>query len=184
MKNVNFVRVVAVLCVVLMLPLGIGTSWAQPENENKNKKEVDVEGRIYDYDKDEPLHGVTVRIVSAETGQAREDETDKNGCYEFDNVADGTYSFSVFYKGTDNKMIEKVKGEFLLPNKITVVASTEKDILIKICVSLLERNSLLMLDDCDLCRKVPPYVLVFGGAVVAGALIGRDEDDEVSPSRP
>jgi hypothetical protein len=184
MKNLSFVRIVAVLCVVLMLPLGIGTSWAQPQNENRNKKEVDIEGRVYDYDKDEPLHGVTVRIVSTETGQAREDETDKNGCYEFKDVADGTYSFSVFYNGKDDKMMEKVKGEFLLPNKITVTASTEKDILIKTCVALLERNSLLLLDDCDLCRKVPPLILIVPAAIVAGALIGRDEDEEVSPSRP
>jgi hypothetical protein len=81
-------------------------------------------------------------------------------------------------------MMEKVKGEFLLPNKITVVASTEKDILIKTCVSLLERNSLLLLDDCDLCRKVPPIVWIIPAGVVLGGIIGRDEDEEVSPSRP
>jgi Carboxypeptidase regulatory-like domain len=185
MKNRNFVRIVAFLCVVLILPLGIGTSWAQPQNDKtKDKKEVDIKGRVYDYDKDEPLHNVTVRIVSAETGQAREDETDKNGCYEFEDVADGTYSFSVFYKGKDDKMIEKVKGEFLLPNKITVTASTEKDILIKVCVALLERNSLFLMDDCELCHKIPPYVLVIPGIVVAGGIIGRDEDEETSPSRP
>lgn len=185
MKKTYFVRIVALLCVALMLPLGTGTSWAQPENDkNKNKKEVDIEGRVYDYDKEEPLHNVTVRIVHAETGQAREDETDKNGCYEFDDVADGTYSFSVFYKGKDDEMMEKVKGEFLLPNKITVVASTEKDILIKTCVALMERNSLFLLDDCDLCRKVPPIIWIIPAGVVLGGVIGRDEDEEVSPSRP
>ncbi len=183
MKSLNFVRVIAILCIGLMLPLGTGTTWAQDE-EKKNKKEVDIEGRVYDYDKDEALHGVTVRIVSAETGQAREDDTDKNGCYEFDDVADGTYSLSVFYKGKDDSMMEKVKGEFLLPNKITVKASTEKDILIKTCVSLLEQNSLFLLDDCDLCRKVPPIIWIIPAGVVAGGIIGRDDDEEASPSRP
>ncbi|MCI0412393.1 carboxypeptidase-like regulatory domain-containing protein [bacterium] len=184
MKKLDFVRIVAILCIGLMLPLGTGTTWAQPQQENKNKKEVDIEGRVYDYDKDKPLHGVTVRIVNTETGEAREDETDKNGCYEFDDVADGTYSFSVFYKGKDETMMEKVKGEFLLANKITVQASTEKDILIKTCVSLQERNTLFLMDDCDLCRKVPPYIWVVPAVVVAGGIIGRDEDEEVSPSRP
>lgn len=182
MKKSNLVRFVAIVCIVLLLPLGSGTTFAQGQQE---KKEVDIEGRVYDFDKDEPLHGVTVRIVGAKTGQAFEDETDKNGCYEFDDVPDDTYSLSVFYKGDNTAMAEKVRGEFLLPGKITVVASTERDMLIKTCVSLAERNTLLLLDDCDLCKKVPPIVwIVPAGLVIAGGIIGRDDEEETSPSRP
>jgi hypothetical protein len=179
MKNHSFVRMVAVLCIVLMLPLGSGTAWAQ------ERKNVDIKGRIYDFDTSTPLQGVTVRIVSSETGQAREDETDKNGCYDFENVADGTYSLSVFYKGGDAAMAEKVRGEFLLPNKLSIVGSTEQDILVKTCASLAERESLALKDDCDLCGAIPPLIwIVPAGLVIGGALIGRDDDEEASPSRP
>jgi hypothetical protein len=180
MRNINFLRLVAVLCIGLMLPLGSGTVLAQ-----ENAKDVEIAGRIYDFDQDEPLSGVTVRIVSSETGQARETETDKNGCYEFEDVADDTYTFSVFYKGGDAAMAEKVRGEFILPNKLSVIASTEKDILIKTCASLAEKNSLLLKDDCDLCGGVPPLIWVVpAGLVIAGAVIGGDDDEEASPSRP
>jgi hypothetical protein len=180
MRNNHFLRLVAILCIGLMLPLGSGTILAQ------DKKDVEIAGRIYDFDQSEPLSGVTVRIVSSETGQARETETDKNGCYEFEDVADDTYTFSVFYKGGDAGMAEKVRGEFLLPNKMSVIASTEKDILIKTCASLAEKNSLLLKDDCDLCGGVPPAIWIIpAGLVIAGALIGRDDDEEeASPSRP
>jgi hypothetical protein len=181
MRNNHFLRLVAILCIGLMLPIGSTTVLAQ------EKKDVEIAGRIYDFDQSEPLSGVTVRIVSSETGQARETETDKNGCYEFENVADDTYTFSVFYKGGDAGMAEKVRGEFLLPNKLSVIASTEKDILIKTCASLAEKNSLLLKDDCDLCGGVPPLIwIVPAGLVIAGALIGRDDDEEeeASPSRP
>jgi hypothetical protein len=180
MISKNILRIVAILCIGLMLPLGSGTVLAQ-----NNAKEVDIKGRIYDFDQDEPLAGVTVRIVSAQTGQARETETDKNGCYEFDDVADDTYTLSVFYKGGDAAMAEKVRGEFILPNKMSVIASTERDIVIKTCASLAEKNSLLLKDDCDLCGAVPPLVwIVPAGLVIGGALIGRDDDEEASPSRP
>ena len=186
MTRSKVTRFVAILCVVLLLPLSTATTWAQAQTQNSNnKKDVDIKGRIFDFDKTEPLHNVTVRIVGATTGQAREDQTDKNGCYEFEDLPDDTYTLSVFYNGDDSAMAEKVRGEFLLPNKITVVASTEQDILIKTCAALGERNSLLLLDDCDLCKKVPPLVWIIpAGLVVAGGTIGRDDDDETSPSRP
>jgi hypothetical protein len=183
MKDKNFIRLVALLCIGLMLPLGSGMTWAQ--NNGNAKKEVDIKGRVYDFNKKDTLADVTVRIVSTETGQAREDNTDKNGCYEFEDVADGTYSLSVFYKGSNEAMAKKVAGEFLLPNKIAVTASTEKDILIKTCVALMERNSLFLMDDCRLCHKVPGWVWIIpAGAVLAGVIIAREEEEEASPSRP
>lgn len=188
MKCNNLIRFIAVLCIGLMLPFNVGTAWGQAQNQGQNqqqKKEVEIEGRIYDFDGETYLHGVTVRIVSTTTGQARETDTDKNGCYNFDDVADDTYTFSVYYKGSDQAMIDKIRGEFLLPSKITVKADTEKDILIKTCASLGEKNALLLKEDCDLCKKVPPIIWIIpASALIAGSIIGRDDDDEVSPSRP
>jgi hypothetical protein len=184
MKHSNFLRLVALLCIGLMVSSGTASVWAASQNTNDNKdlKEVKIAGRVYDYDKDNPLHNVTVRIVNVNTGQPREDETDKDGCYEFEDVENGTYTLTVFYKGNDSAMAKKVVGEFLLPNKITVVRSTEKNILIKTCVSLAEKNSLFLMDDCDLCHKTPAIWWIIPAALVLGA--GRGNDEETSPSRP
>jgi hypothetical protein len=161
-----------------MLSSGTVTVWAA------NPKEVRIAGRIYDFNKSSPLHNVSVRIVNVATGIPREDQTDKDGCYEFKNVENGSYTFSVYYKGPDAAMQKKVLGEFLLPYKITVVRSPEKDILIKTCVALAEKNSLLLLQDCDLCHKVPViWWIIPAGAVLAGA-IGKGNEEETSPSRP
>ncbi len=179
MKKSNFLSLIAILCIGLMLPLGSGTAWAQM------KKDVNIKGRIYDFNGSTPLVGVTVRIVSSETGQAREADTDKNGCYEFEKLADDTYTYSVFYKGGDAALSEKIRGEFTLPNKITVTASLEQGILIKTCAVLGEKDTLSLKDDCDLCGKVPPLIwIVPAGLVVAGAVTGSGGDDETSPSRP
>lgn len=187
MKHSNFVRFVALLCVGLMLASGTTSIWAAAQNSNtdrKDLKEVTIAGRVYDYDKDNPLHGVTVRIVNLENGQPREDKTDHDGCYKFEDVQNGTYTLTVFYKGDDSAMAKKVVGEFLLPNKITVVRSPDKEILIKTCVSLFEKNSLLLLEDCDLCHKVPAWIWVIPAFVVAGGTIGGGDEEETSPSRP
>jgi len=164
----------------------------KPGPDNKDLKKVTIAGRVYDYNKDNdpkhegtPLRGVTVRIVNIENGQPREDETDHDGCYKFEDVQNGTYTFTVFYKGNDQAMAKKVLGEFLLPNKITVVRSPEKEILIKTCVALAEKNTLLLLEDCDLCHKVPAWIWIIpASAVVAGGQLGRGNEEETSPSRP
>jgi len=190
MKKNSFFRLIAFLCIGLMVSSGTVSVWAAEQktnnnNANKDLKDVTIAGRVYDYDKDKPLHNVTVRIVNVETGQPREDETDKDGCYKFKDVQNGTYTLTVFYKGNDSDMLKKVVGEFLLPNKITVVRSTEKDILIKTCVSLAEKNTLFLLDDCDLCHKVPALVWIIpAAAVLAGGTIGRGNEEETSPSTP
>ena len=152
MTNSNFFRFVALLCIGLMVSSGTEALWAAQNTtpNNQNLKEVRIAGRVYDYDKDNPLHGVTVRIVNVETGQPRETETDKEGCYDFKDVANGTYTMTVFYKGNDETMSKKVLGEFLLPSKITVVRSTEKDILINTFLNLAENNTLGLMDDCEL----------------------------------
>jgi Carboxypeptidase regulatory-like domain len=196
MKHSQFFRLVAVLCVGIMLASGTTSIWAaapleKPGKDQKDLKEVTIAGRVYDYNKDNdpkhetsPLHGVTVRIVNIENGQPREDETDHDGCYKFKDVQNGTYTVTVFYKGHDQAMAKKVVGEFLLPNKITVVRSPEKEILIKTCVALAEKNTLLLLEDCDLCGKVPVWIWIIPAAVVAGGTIGRGNEEETSPSRP
>jgi hypothetical protein len=187
MKNSYLFRLVVLLCVAMMVSSGTATVFgATPENNsNKDLKEVKIAGRVYDFDKDNPLHNVTVRIVNVDTGQPRETTTDKDGCYNFDNVENGTYTLTVYYKGNDSALAKKVVGEFLLPNKITVVRSPEKDILIKTCVSLAEKNSLFLLDDCDLCHKIPALIWVIpAAAVLAGGTIGRGNEEETSPSRP
>jgi hypothetical protein len=189
MKNSYIFRLVALLCVALMVSSGIAPVFAAPpdtkKNNDKDLKEVKIAGRVYDFDKDNPLHNVTVRIVNIDNGQPREDETDKDGCYDFKDVQNGTYTLTVFYKGNDSALAKKVVGEFLLPNKITVVRSPEKDILIKTCVALAEKNTLLLLDDCDLCHKVPAiYWIIPAAAVLAGGTIGRGNEEETSPSTP
>jgi len=187
MKNRNYFRLVALLCIVTMFGSTTSSLWAQGPPQTppgQAKKAVTIAGRIFDYDKSTPLHPVTVRITNVATGVPRETETDKDGCYKFENVDDGTYAFSVYYKGSDPAMTKKVVGEFQLPNKITVVRSTEKEIMIKNCDSLAEKNTLLMLEDCSLCTKVPAWVWVIPAAVVAGGSIGRGNDEETSPSRP
>jgi hypothetical protein len=198
MKRSYLFRLVVLLCIGMMVSSGTVSVFAAnpPDNtnnankdkdkdKNKDLKEVKIAGRVYDYDKDKPLHNVTVRIVNLDNGQPREDETDKDGCYEFEDVQNGTYTLTVFYKGDDSAMAKKVLGEFLLPNKITVVRSPDKNILIKTCVALAEKNTLLLLDDCDLCRKVPPFFWIIpAAAVLAGGTIGRGNEEETSPSTP
>jgi len=190
MRNSNIFRLVALLCVSIMLTSGTASVWAAPQapqppgQTNKELKTVAIAGRVYDYDKDTPIHNVKVRIVNVQNGVPREEETDKDGCYKFKDVDNGTYTLSVYYKGNDQAMAKKVLGEFLLPNKITVVRSPEKDILIKTCVSLAEKNTLLLLEDCDLCSKVPAWIWVIPAGVVAGGTIGRGNEEETSPSRP
>jgi hypothetical protein len=177
------------LCVIAIFGSATSSIWAQPPQtppgqEKKDLKSVEIAGRVYDYDKDTPIKGVIVRIVNVANGQPREDTTDHDGCYKFKDVENGTYTMSVFYKGNDPAMAKKILGEFLLPNKITVVRSTEKDILIKTCVALAEKNTLLLMDDCDLCSKVPAWIWVVPAAVVVGGTVGRGDEEETSPSRP
>jgi hypothetical protein len=189
-KNRNHFRLIALLCILSMIASATPSVWAQtppptpPGQEKKELKTVTIAGRVYDYDKDTPIHGVKVRIVNIQNGQPREEETDKDGCYKFENVDNGTYTYSVYYKGNDQAMAKKILGEFLLPNKITVVRSPEKDILIKTCVALAEKNTLLLLADCDLCSKVPAWVWVIPAGVIIGGTIGRGNEEETSPSRP
>jgi hypothetical protein len=187
MKHGYFVRLVAFLCIGIMISSGTGSllfAQATPP-EKQSLKEVRIAGRVYDYDKDNPLAGVTVRIVNVATGQPREDKTDKDGCYNFNDVENGTYTMTVFYEGNDQAMAKKVLGEFQLPSKITVNRSTEKKILIKTCVSLAEKNQLFLMDDCDLCGKVPIiWWIIPAAAVAAGGVIGRGDEEETSPSRP
>ena len=193
MRNWNHFRLVAFLCLVALFASATSAIWAAtpptppqtpPGQEKKELKTVTIAGRVYDYDKDTPIKGVKVRIVNVQNGTPREEETDKDGCYKFKDVDNGTYTLSVFYKGNDQAMAKKVLGEFLLPNKITVVRSPEKDILIKTCVALAEKNTLLLLQDCDLCSKVPAWIWVIPAGVVVGGTIGRGNEEETSPSRP
>jgi carboxypeptidase family protein len=190
MRNRIHYRFVAFLCVFAMVFSTTSSLWAatpptpQPPTEQKPLKTVTIAGRVFDYDKDTPIKGVKVRIVNIQNGQPREDETDHDGCYKFKDVDNGTYTLSVYYKGSDQAMAKKVLGEFLLVNKITVVRSPEKEILIKTCVALAEKNSLLLLQDCDLCSKVPAWIWVIPAGVVVGGTIGRGDEEETSPSRP
>ncbi len=183
MRNGLFFRCFAVLCAALMLPWSGGIALAQ------SQKDAGIEGRLYDFDRDSALEDVTVRGVHTGTGQAFEDNTDRNGCYDLEKLPEGTYAISAYYKGSDGELKEKLPKDSLLPDKITVTKDLEKDKVVKTCLSLGEKDSLLLLEekDCNLCRTIPAWVWLVPAGTVLGAgipIIGKDEPEETSPSRP
>jgi hypothetical protein len=143
-----------------------------------DKKEAYIAGKVYDQAQNQPLKGAIVRIVNMDTGESRQDKTDEDGCYSFKKIPEGTYSLSVSYNNQD----------YLLAEKIKVVKTEHKDIVVSSCVALAEKNSLIELQDCHVCLKGIPALAILipaGAAAIGGitAIIITDEPS-ASPSRP
>lgn len=164
----------ALVLVVVLLSSGIF-----PQVLLAKAKTAWVAGKVYDTDKTTPLPGIPIRIVNVDTGKVSEEKTQEEGCYRFKDVAKGTYSLAVTYKGQD----------YLLPEKV-MVELQNREIAVAICVAISDKdNSLILLDNCHVCLGggFPPLgvVLIGGAAAVAGGVvIGREKPPVVSESRP
>ena len=142
--------------------------------DQKEKEEGHISGRAYEDDQKSWLKYTPIRIVHMETGKAYDTETNKQGCYEFENIPFGTYSMSLQYQNL----------QYLLAQKILVEKVSDKKVVVIVCVAIdkNKKESLLLLEKCKSC-KVFPLWYILTGAGIAGALI-PGEDEEVSPSRP
>jgi hypothetical protein len=141
-----------------------------------NKKDAYLAGKVYDEDQTHPLKGVVVRIVNLETGQALQEKTNDEGCYNFKKIPEGSYSVSVSYNGQDYLLAEKVKVEKI----------EEKDVVVAVCVALGGQNALVQLQNCQLCRKGFPvlFILIPAGGVGALSAIILTSEPPASPSTP
>jgi Carboxypeptidase regulatory-like domain len=138
-------------------------------------KEAYIAGKVYDHDKSTALVGAVIRIVNVESGKATEVKSQEEGCFRFRDVANGTYSVSVVYKGK----------EYFLPEKIKV-ERRDRPMGVAVCLALVETNALSLLENCQICLGggFPPvgkFILLAGPAAVAGGIVlGRDEKDPVA----
>ncbi|PWT88208.1 MAG: hypothetical protein C5B54_10980 [Acidobacteria bacterium] len=158
----------AVVFLVLTL------AFLAPFNSFAASKQGGVQGRVYDVDKSTEMKGVPVHLVSADSGKAYETQTNKDGCYDFDKIPQGTYSVSASVSGKD----------YLLTDKIIIADSPQS-----VCVALADGNQLTPMDSCKACRKKFPVALILlagGGAaaIATGVAIGGGTTPEASPSTP
>lgn len=154
----------SLLVIFALLHYTSAAVFAQDEDQ-------ELAGRVFDADHVTPLDDVVVRIVQAETGQSRDTKTNENGCYDFDELAVGTYTLSIDQGGLI----------YTLPNKIKV----EPDTNLMACVGVAASNALEIITENCSCKNLVGLFLVLGSAAAVGFLLPAEEEpDEASPSRP
>jgi Carboxypeptidase regulatory-like domain len=140
------------------------------------KQQNKVAGRIYDANHDKGVPDANVRVTEMSSGGSYDTKTDKNGCYEFDNLPLGNYSVTVTDKGKD----------YLYADKLQIMKTQNEKNLFKRCFGLNTDGSLMLMSDkeCKLCKKFPLlWVLIgTGGGIIAAIAAGQEE--EASPSNP
>jgi hypothetical protein len=165
-------RFFAFLIVLALLQISANDLLLAAANDtDKDDKNPHLSGRILDEKKKKPLADTKVQITDA-AGQSRETQTDKNGCYDFEKVAEGTYSLLVNYKDNNFTLPEKIKVE----GKKNLVA----------CAALVPKEAALTIitKNCT-CRVFPLIIIVLGTAAGLGLLIPQQQGpEEASPSRP
>jgi hypothetical protein len=118
-----------------------------------------------------------VRIVNLDTGESQQAKTDDEGCYSFNKVQEAPYSISVTYNAQDYLLAEKVKVEKI----------EERDVVVAVCVALGSENTLMQLQNCQVCKKGIPllvFILPAGGAIGAISAIVISDEPPASPSTP
>jgi hypothetical protein len=189
------------LVLLLLLLASVFIFASQQSVMASSRDDAYLAGKIYDFDKTVTLQGVLVRIVNLQTGEAREDKTDVEGCYKFKNVHAGTYSISVSYdenayqaaQVAESRRVLKTPQqagavkEYQLAEKIEIGKLDKRNVAIAACVALSENNSLTLLESCQVCLNVLPplaYFIVPATALVVGGIELGKGTEPSSPFQP
>jgi hypothetical protein len=150
----------------------------------EHKTQAFVAGKVFDFDGNWSIEEVKndvedlyVRIVNLQTGKAREENTTEDGCYSFKDVPEGQYTFSVVYKGKNPRMLEKIKGDHVLPDRVKVQSLENRPVVVAVCMVLEKDNKLKLLHECHVCLKsVPPIALYFLPGLAPALLLANEDD--------
>lgn len=133
-------------------------------------------GHVYSPDMKTPLEKGSIRLVNADTGEAKTLDLREDGCYCAKGLTIGNYSMS-YSDGTT---------EYLLPDKLLV----QNKVVLATCVSLGKDNSLSLMQTCKVCREGFPLAgwIAIGAGGATGATVaikkGGGEEAVASQSNP